>query len=293
MTVLEHIGAATKRLVRAGLTSDLAAVDAEVLARHVLRWNQATYLSNRTEKAPINFNQHYELVLCRRERREPVSLITGYKEFWNLEFEVTSDVLTPRPETEILIEEVLALINDPLTTTVSIVDVGTGSGCIVVTLACQLPMAKLTATDISESAIAIAQRNAERHGVINRISWIRSPLLDGITDQQNLIVANLPYIPASKVSHLLPEIREFEPLIALVGGEDGLDIIRGLIAAARQRLVLGGHLIIEFGEEQSEKILTLVSTQPGLSVVCIRKDLQGIPRAAIIRRTEPGSYSNH
>ena len=293
MTVLEHIGAATKRLVQAGLTSQLAAIDAEMLARHVLRWNRTTYLLNRSEKASIYFKKNYEFALCRRERREPVSLITGYKEFWDLEFEVTSDVLIPRPETEIIIEEVLALINNPLTTTFNIVDVGTGSGCIVITLACQLPTAKLTATDISESAIAIAQRNAERHGVINRISWIRAALLDGITDKQNLIVANLPYIPASKVSHLPPEIREFEPLIALVGGEDGLDVIRGLISSAMQRLVLGGHLIIEFGEGQSQSILTLVSKQPGLSVACIRKDFQGIPRVAVIRRTELGSYSNH
>ena len=288
MTVLEHVGAATNRLVAVGLAPRVAAFDAEVLARHVLGWTHTTYLSSRREAPPEAFAHRYGAVLARRARREPVALITGHREFWGLSFEVTPDVLTPRPETELLMEEVLALAGDPATTRSHLIDVGTGSGCLAVALACHFPRARLTATDISGAALAVARRNAVRHGVEGRIKWVRTAFLDGVGATPDLIVANPPYIPASDLDDLPPEVRDHEPREALVGGADGLEAIAGLLVRAGDQLASGGHLVVEFGAGQAAAVRRLTAVYPKLELVRIRNDLQGIPRAGVIRRLPPG-----
>ena len=282
MTVLEHVGVATNRLANAGLARDLAAIDAEVLARHILGWTRATYLGHRQECPPAMFAAHYETVLDRRARREPVALITGHREFWGLEFEVTPEVLIPRPETELLVEEVLVLVGDA-TAPVHIVDVGTGSGCLAVALASELPAARVTATDVSEAALAVARRNAARHAVDDQITWLRTRFLADLAGTPDLIVANPPYIAHAEIPSLPPDVLDFEPRVALVGGSDGLDTIRRLLSAAAHRLVTGGHLVIEFGAGQDEDVQRMVDSQAPLTLVRVRDDLQGIPRAAVIR----------
>ena len=286
-TVRGHVEAARARLVSAGLERQEAAIDAEVLARTVLGWDRATYLSDGRTEAPGDFPDRYSRLLERRAQREPVSLITGRREFWGLDFDVTSDVLTPRPETEILVEATLARIEE-YAYAPHVVDVGTGSGCVAVVIA-QNTGAQVTATDVSHAAIAVARRNAERHDVSDRIRWVCAPLLDRVQDTPDVIVANLPYIPGSDISNLPPEVRTFEPRTALDGGPDGLQLITQLVDVASHRLAAGGYLIVELGLGQTVSLSQYLEAQPELEIVDTQDDLQGIPRVMTIRRRSADS----
>lgn len=284
MTVLEHVGAATTKLVDAGLPPAIAALDAEVLARHVLGWDRAAFVCNRRDVAPPTFPTQYLAMLDRRVRREPVALIVGHREFWGLDFEVGRSVLTPRPETELLVEEALQLAGAYARRAPRMVDTGTGSGCVAIALARELPHAQITATDVSREALDVARRNAERHGVGRRIAWVHGPNLDGVTLTPDLIVANPPYIPETDAATLPPEVRHYEPGIALFGGVDGLKVIKALIAEAAARLAPAGHLVLEFGAGQGEAVAHCVSAHPTLSIRRVRRDLQDIPRAIVVQR---------
>lgn len=284
MTVLEHVGVATTQLVEAGLPPEVAAFDAEVLARHVLGWDRTTFVCQRRSDAPPAFSVRYASVLDRRARREPVALIVGHREFWGLEFEVEGSVLTPRPETELLVEETLNIAGCHGPNCLHIAEIGAGSGCVSVALAVELPSAHVTATDVSRAALAVARRNAERHGVGDRITWVHRAYLDDVRLTPDVIVANPPYIPDADTSTLPPEVRVYEPRIALSGGPDGLATVRGVLETAAARLPSSGHLIMEFGIGQAAWIRTWVEAEPRLSITKIRDDLQRIPRAVVIRR---------
>ena len=285
MTVHDHVTAARERLVRAGVGRESAVLDAEVLARYVLRWDRPTYLSNRHTVASLAFQRHYAPLVARREQREPVPFITGIREFWGLDFEVTRDVLIPRPETELIVEEVIALVGgQPSSTPVSIVDAGTGCGCLATALAVELPSAHITATDISPPALSVARRNAARHGVADRIKWMETSFLTDLDEAPDLIVSNPPYIPTVAAAELPPEVRDYEPAIAILSGTDGLEGLRELVSQAEACLTPRGWLIVEFGIGQEAALRALVSTRPALSVVRIRQDLQGIARTAVVRR---------
>ena len=285
-TIRGYVDAARARLVSAGLERQEAAIDAEVLARRVLGWDRATYLSDGRTEAPVGFHDRYHGWLDRRVQREPVSLITGRQEFWGLHFDVTPDVLTPRPETELLVEATLARVEESDHGRPHVVDVGTGSGCVAVVIALNTD-AQVTATDVSLAALAVAQRNAARHDVHGRIRWVCAPLLDGVPDTPDVIVANLPYIPTSEISKLPPEVRAFEPHTALDGGPDGLRLITHLVDAASDRLAEGGYLIVELGLGQTVSLSRYLQTRPELEIVDTRDDLQGIPRVVTIRRPSP------
>ena len=279
-TVRHHVETARASLVKAGLGPEDAAIDAEVLARSALGWDRATYLTHSRNEAPGSFADRYRGMLERRTRREPVSLITGHREFWGLDFQVTSDVLTPRPETELLVEEALRRITEFDHAKPSVVDVGTGSGCVAIVIT-RMTRARVSATDVSPAALAVARQNAERHGVGDQIEWVCAPLLEGIDDAPDVIVANLPYIPESDMPNLPPEVREFEPRTALDGGHDGLQIIRQLVDSAARRLRDGGYLIVEVGPGQAATLARRQDAMPGrgaLRVVDTREDLQGVPR---------------
>ena len=254
-----------------------------MLARRALGWDKATYLTKGQGVAPEGFLDRFLTMLRRRERREPVSLITGHREFWGLDFEVTRDVLTPRPETEILVELAMDCLRAGPTDPVRFVDVGTGSGCIAVTVATVAPDVQITATDVSAAALRVAQRNAARHGVGERIRWVNAPLLGGVSAPLDLVVANLPYVPTRDIEGLPPEVREFEPLVALAGGDDGLEVIGRLLDETEPRLRKGGHLVLEFGVDQEAPLRDRVAGHPRFDFVDVRGDLQGIPRAAVIQ----------
>jgi release factor glutamine methyltransferase len=282
MTIFELVQGARDRFMTAGISANLATIDAEVLARQVLGWDRARFLTDRNEKASSVFLLQYEPLVARRERREPVSYILGTREFWGLPFEVGPDVLIPRHETEMIVEETLAITGKearPL-----IVDVGTGSGCIGIVLAIEIPGARVIATDVSTHALDVARRNAIRHNVSDRITFVETSFLDGIEDQIDIIVSNPPYVPSVSRRGLTPEVREYEPSVALFGGEDGLDGLRSVLEGAVARLAPGGCLVMEFGCGQDDCVTDLVSGVDGLELVKIRHDLQDIPRTVICRR---------
>jgi release factor glutamine methyltransferase len=282
LTIEDFVHGARDRLVSAGISATLAASDAEVLARQVLGWDRARFLADRNQTASSIFVLRYEPLVARRERREPVSYILGTREFWGLEFEVGPDVLIPRAETELIVEEVIALAgkeSSPL-----IVDVGTGSGCLAVALAREIPGARVMATDLSAYALHVARRNAARHNVLERITFVETSFLDGIDGPVDVIVSNPPYVPAGAEPALTPEVRDYEPRVAVFAGEDGLDGLRSVVAAAAAKLVAGGWLIMEFGYGQDALVAALVEATPGIEVVKIRHDLQDIPRTLVSRK---------
>jgi release factor glutamine methyltransferase len=309
-TLRAIVRAARVRLVDAGLDADEAAMDAALLARHVLGWDLARWLAHEVEPPPANFLPAFEPLVARRADREPISSLIGRRDFWGLEFEVGPDVLAPRPETEIIVEQALtALKQAPATlkgrpTRASsagrglsladtpgnpvgplYIDVGTGSGCLAVSLAREIPSARIVATDVSAAALAIAGRNARRLGVIERVRFVRTSLLDGIAGPAALVVSNPPYIPAADIDGLAPEVRDWEPRQALDGGPDGLDVIRALLAAVPAVLAPGGWFIMEFGFGQGKAVEDLVRQSP-LELVRIVNDLQQIPRTLVARAAE-------
>jgi release factor glutamine methyltransferase len=275
-TLHEHIAGARAALAAAGLSPDKAAIDADVLARHVLGWDRATLLTRGGEEAAPDFVVRYEAAVRRRAAREPVALITGHREFWGLDFEVTRDVLVPRPETELIVEAALARLDRR--SPIRILDVGTGSGCLAVALATEFPAARVTATDISPGALRVAARNAERLAA-RRVRLVRAYLVDGLRGPFDLIVSNPPYVPAGAA--LSVDVARYEPPTALYADEDGLGLLRVLIATAPVALAEGGALIVEFGYGQAEHIQELAN-QAGWRDVQLEEDLQGIPRIAVM-----------
>jgi release factor glutamine methyltransferase len=227
-TLHERVTQATHTLVSAGYNDAEAAIDAEVLARHVLGWTREQTLVRWREPAPADFEARYAPLVARRARHEPVAYIIGHREFWGLEIAVTRDTLIPRPETELIVEEALAIAPE-LGSAPTIVDVGTGSGCLAVALAHDLPAARVIAIDVSTSALDIAKRNAKTHGVADRITWFAGSLLEPVRHSVNLIVSNPPYVPMRDAATLQPDVRDYEPAVALFSGYDGLATIRALV----------------------------------------------------------------
>ncbi|MDA1094297.1 MAG: peptide chain release factor N(5)-glutamine methyltransferase [Acidobacteria bacterium] len=283
-TLRDWVSVASRRLVQAGIQPRDAAFDVEVLARHALGWTRAQWLSRLRDDlpgAPGHFSGLVDPLIERRYRREPVAHITGVREFWGLDMTVTADVLSPRPETELLVEIALSKLL-PRSAPWAIADVGTGSGCLAVALARELPQARLTATDLSAAALTVAERNAQRHGVQASIAFRETRFLDGSPGPYDLIVSNPPYIPEHARTTLTPEVARYEPAVALFGGMDGLDPVRALLPIAAMSLRPGGWLVMEIGVGHSEEVRQLAS-EALLSVEEIRPDLQGIPRAVVMR----------
>jgi release factor glutamine methyltransferase len=288
MTVAKRVAGARAALVEGGVPADEAAGDAEVLARHVLGWDLASYVARRREPVPADFEARFEPLLQRRLTREPVSQIVGHREFWGLDFEVTRDVLTPRPETELVVQAALDLAGSLSSNQPIIVDVGTGSGCIAVALATELAHARFIASDASLAALTIARRNAARHHVSERIAFLHSTLVPPEEDV-DLIVSNPPYVPAAARPSLPPEVRDFEPPEALFGGADGLDYYRRLLEHPGA-LTNGGWIIVEVGYDQGAAVRELAASgfwpdadfhrwERGRSY----DDLQGIERVLTFR----------
>ena len=217
----------------------------------------------------------------RRADREPLQYIRGTQEFYGFDFEVTPDVLIPRPETEMLVERALEAINEVKEP--RILDLGTGTGCIPISILRCIPNATGVAVDISPAALAVAARNAERNGVAGRLKLIRSDLFENIPAAEfDLIVSNPPYVPESDVAHLQPEVRDHEPHVALTDGGDGVSIIGRITEDSRHFLTPGGVLLVEMGFGQSERVLELAAAS-GWGSATVEPDLQGIPRMLVAK----------
>jgi release factor glutamine methyltransferase len=288
LTLHERLVEARARLVAAGIRPDEAAIDVELYARTILGWDRARLLADRQRPAPPDLEPRFSEWITRRERREPTAYITGRREFWGLEFEVTAAVLIPRPETEFIVEEALAWLSRGPTPAGShaakVADIGTGSGCVAVAIAHACAGCQIVATDISRDALAVARRNAARHGVADRIRFVETSYLTGVDGPFALVAANPPYVKDGARPILGADVRH-EPEVALFGGPEGLRNIAGVLDAAIGALEVGGRLVMEFGCGQDDEVEALVAARQELDLVRVRSDLQGIPRTAIIQRT--------
>jgi release factor glutamine methyltransferase len=269
-------------LLRTGPHPQRARADAEFLLRHVLQKERAAVLARWKERLHEDETAEYGELLDRRHAGEPIQYITGETEFYGLPFRVTPDVLIPRPETEHLVETVIAMCRGMERP--RIVDVGTGSGAIAVALAHALPQAHVKATDLSAAALEIAQQNAARNGVADRVRFLRGDLLAPVaTECFDVVASNPPYVATSERASLAVEVREHEPAMALFAGCDGLTVYRRLIPQAAQQLVCGGHVALEIGYDQKEALAALLTANRFENVEFV-PDLQGIARVAVARQ---------
>jgi release factor glutamine methyltransferase len=244
--------------------------DAELLLALVLQRDLVALLAHPEHPLSASETTRYESVLMRRLRSEPMQYITGQQEFYGLAFEVSPDVLIPRPETEHLVEAVLKQVKP----NASIIDVGTGSGAIAVALAHALPQAKVTAVDLSPAALEVARRNAQRNAVSDRVTFLQSDLLVSVEGGDfDAIVSNPPYVADGEL--LEPQVSNYEPHAALYAGPTGLEVYERLVPQARELLKPGGWLMLEIGFGQQGALEALLHKWSALSFV---PDLQGIPR---------------
>jgi release factor glutamine methyltransferase len=281
------MAAGRTRLVAAGISAEEAAIDVELFARTILEWDRARIITSQSSAVPEGLEPTFDSWLVRRARHEPSAYIVGTKEFWGLDFIVTPAVLVPRPETELIVEEALRLFADRgasrAVQSLRFGDIGTGSGNIAVSLAHELPHCRVVATDVSSDALSVATRNAQRHGVADRIEFVAVPYLEGVTGEFDAIAANPPYVRELDRNGLGAEIA-YEPEVALFGGVDGLRDIEGVLHSATRQLRSGGWLLMEMGAGMDDRVEELVHRKPDLRLVDVRRDLQGIPRTAVIHR---------
>ena len=258
-------------------------LNAELLMMFTLGCDRA-YLFAHPER-PLNEEDYsrYQEAINERARGCPTQYITGHQEFWGLDLIVSPAVLIPRPETEHVIETVLELAQSNYSDgAMKIIDVGTGSGCIALALATELPQAEIHACDISEEALEIARINATRLGLEKRIRFRHSDLLAGYPDEQfDFVVSNPPYVGESEADKVQKQVREFEPKIAVFSGWEGMDIYRRLIPQAYKALKAGGWFVTEIGYSIEEKVKSYLA---GWSQIQTKADLQGIPRVIAARK---------
>ncbi len=222
----------------------------------------------------------FRTAIKRRSEREPLQYITGCQEFWRLEFAVTPDVLIPRPETEILVEAAIDVLDD--LPSPRFCEVGTGSGCIAVSILHSVSHASAIATDISPAALLVAGRNAQRHGVSDRLELRNASIFDTVTGRFDLIVSNPPYVPDAEIASLQAEVREHEPLLALSGGSGGFDIISQIVEQSPRFMRPGGSLLMEIGFDQADRVSAMFDSNEWESVELL-PDLQSIPRIVYAR----------
>lgn len=282
MRLHERLAAAREQLVRAGIQPSEAAIDVELYARTILKWDRAGLLLHLQSAVPETLEPQFSDWLARRERFEPSAYIVGEREFWGLDFYVTSAVLVPRPETELVVEEAVAIARAEGQSP-RIADIGTGSGCIAVSVAHEVQRCTVIATDVSSGALEVARRNSERHAVDGRIHFVCTPYLDGVHPPFDVIAANPPYVRTIDKRGLSADVLQ-EPHVALFGGDSGLEHIDAVLATASQALRPGGWLVMEFGFGQEDEVRELASRRPNLFVDRTRADLQGLARTAIIQR---------
>jgi release factor glutamine methyltransferase len=269
---------------RAGVDSPRRA--AEVLLAHLLQWRRSQLIANGYDGLPADARIRFEELVRRHAGGEPLQYLTGEREFYGLAFRVTPAVLIPRPETEILVETAVMLARSRAGG-VRFADVGTGSGCIAIALAHEVPETRGWATDLSGAAIHLARENARRLCVPGRVSFVCCDLLAAFAARPlfDLILSNPPYISAGDFGQLPAGVRDHEPRLALFGGESGIEVYGRLIPQAAARLRAGGRLLLEIGAGQQPAVGELLARH-GLLCEPAIADLQGIPRCLVARRPE-------
>jgi release factor glutamine methyltransferase len=277
--IAEVLAHTVHRLADAGIEE--AHLESEILIAHTLGADRAHLLARLHDALPPEASAHLEGLVARRLRHEPVAYITGHREFYGLDFECSPDALIPRPETELLVEIALDEIHQQGARP-RVADVGCGTGAVAIALAANAPDATIVATDTSLPALRLARRNAARHGVRGRIVFCRADLLAG-TSIFDIVVANLPYVSEDDWPTLAPEIRDWEPRDALVGGRHGPETVERLIDGATRHLAVHGCIAIEIGDTQAESVMRHARARFPEATILVRKDLAGLDRAVVIR----------
>ncbi len=285
VTIAEAITSAADRLAENGVEN--ARLDAEVLLGRVLGRDRAWLVAHYPERFDDAWRIRYEQVVDRRAKREPLQYITGMQEFWGIPFSVTRDVLIPRPETELVVEEVLKRTAEAAAPFIA--DLCTGSGCIAVSLAKGLPKARIFATDRSEAALDVARENARRNGVADRIRFIEGDLFGPLAEldldgRMDIIAANPPYVRDGERAGLQPEVRDFEPELALFAGPKGTEIAERIISGAPRYLRAGGSLVMEMGIGQAKALGKIIEVNRSYQAPMVQKDLAGIERVIVAKR---------
>jgi release factor glutamine methyltransferase len=286
VTIIESINRAASLFAAADIAN--ARLDAEVLLSHIIKRDRGWLITRREEVLGEDDQRRFDALVLRRAKREPLQHLIGNQEFWGREFLVTPDTLIPRPETEFIIEAALDLVHDR-NEMVRIIDLCTGTGCLAISLAKELAGARVIATDTSEKALAVARENARRHDVAGRIRFFSGDLFGPLEEldirgQVDIIVANPPYVRAGDLPALQPEVKDFEPAVALIAGPEGTEIHQRIISTASLFLKKHGTLIMEMGMGQAEALLRMVNAAGVYDKPGIQKDLAGIERVIMARK---------
>ncbi|MFO7569823.1 MAG: peptide chain release factor N(5)-glutamine methyltransferase [Smithellaceae bacterium] len=285
MMIRDLLHQSAERFDAAG--NESARLDAEVLLAHCLRCERVWLLTHPEQIVPDDRLTEFQAMVVRRLAREPIAYITRQKAFWTFVLEVNPGVLIPRPDTEVLVEEALAVCADAGWAAPRVLDIGTGSGAIALALAAQLPDADVTATDISPVALDTARRNARACGLEHRICFVEGDLFEPVEGLFDLIVSNPPYIGREEYETLPDGVRAFEPRGALLAGQTGLEFYEKLVYQARSLLTQEGRLLLEIGATQGEALQALLA-QAGYDHIGIRADYAGWPRVIRGRRSSFG-----
>lgn len=279
-TIKTALGVAIHRLNAAGC--ETPRLDAELLLAHTLGQERPWLYTHPDQPLTDQTRNTFLDLIARRQQREPVAYLTGHKAFYGLEFLVTPEVLIPRPETELIVELLLANYPAP-PPPLHIADIGTGSGCLAVTLAKHLPQAIICAVDASTQALAVARQNADRHGVAERSTFWLGDLLAPLAQSFDVIVSNPPYVSEAELAATAPEVRRYEPPLALVAGPDGLAVIRRLLPEAKTKLNSPGLLLVEISASQGGTVSQLARDVFPQAQVTIEKDLAGRDRVLVVK----------
>jgi release factor glutamine methyltransferase len=280
VSIGEALRRASRELEQSGVAE--ARREASSLLSHVIAKERTFLISHAEDALGVDELERFENAVARRGAGEPAQYITGTQDFYGRAFRVTPDVLIPRPETELLVEAALEVMSAGAV----VCDVGTGSGCIAITLLCERADARAVAVDVSEAALEVAQQNARDLLVQDRVEFKLSDCFSALNPsaaQFDTIISNPPYVSAEMLSGLQREVRDHEPLVALTPGDDGLSVIRRLLDDSPAFLRENGYLMMEIGFDQAEKVQQLVD-ESIWTLKEIRPDLQGIPRIVVLQK---------
>jgi len=274
----------TDFLTKKGAPPSTARLESQLLLAHVLRCSKIDLLVRFEEVPPDAQRAAFRELIKRRVDGLPVAYLVGFREFYLLEFEVSPAVLVPRPETETLVAQALQLLK-PLAAPM-VLDLGTGSGCIGISIAHQKPDARVTLADVSPDALDVARRNAKKHGVEARMHFRQGDLFAALPAGSlfDAILCNPPYIAPGELATLAPDVREHEPRLALDGGPDGLAFYRRLAADAGRHLNSGGVLLMEIGSTQEQAVRSIFGERPEFEVKSVLKDHAGLPRVVVVKK---------
>jgi release factor glutamine methyltransferase len=279
VTINSALQTAARRLQAAGI--DSARLDARLLLGEVLRVAAPDLVAYPERPLTPHEDDRFLALVERRCRRQPLAQLLGRREFWGLNLRLTADTLDPRADSETLIEAALAEIGDR-SRSLRLLDLGTGTGCLLLALLSELPNATGLGVDCSEAALAVARANAADLELADRAAWRCGSWGEGVTESFDLVISNPPYIPSAEIDRLMPEVARYEPRLALDGGTDGLACYREIAAAMPRRLRADGWLVLEIGSGQAEPVAAIFAAA-GLYLARRRRDLGNLDRCLVIR----------